>query len=504
MIHRFLQWIRMIFGRLIPRGDLVSRTIRSGVWEIVINISGRILQLITLIILANLLEPRDFGLMGIVLVTLASLNRFSMLGINQALIQRKEDNIDSFLDTAWSMQLLRGVSIAAIIVLIAPGVAAFFNEPRVTELLRFVAISPLLLGIRNPGIVYFEKDLEFHKKFAYLFSGNVAEFVVALTVGVHTRSVWALVLAFVAADIVHAIGSYLLHPYRPSPVLDISRARELFSYGKWITATNGITFLLSEGDDIVVGWLLGSTMLGYYQIAYRLGNAPASEITGVIGDLMFSFFSKVQDDLDALRRSYIRTIQVTSFVAAPMTAGIFVVTPTFVRAFLGTEWLPVIAPMRILCLYGFVLSILASFGPLWKAIGHPSYITKVALARLVPMVIVVIPIAQWAGVEGIALMLLVSSLLVSLPFNLSLLYRHLSLPPQRVLRELAYPVVASCGMGFLVTVTRESVALGSPKLEFLLLVLVGIGCYILSVGAIVTVFDWDVRRHASTLVSALK
>ena len=152
--------------------------------------------------------------MGIALLTLSGLEVISMTGFDAALIQKK-GNIRSYLDAAWAAQIIRGFLLFLVLFLTAPLVAAFFHEPQAIILLQILALSELIKGCQNIGIVYFHKDFEFHKEFAYRFSNTVVKLAVSIPAALLFRDALALVLGIVVADLVSCVMSYTLHPYRP-------------------------------------------------------------------------------------------------------------------------------------------------------------------------------------------------------------------------------------------------------------------------------------------------
>ena len=145
---------------------LSKRVIRGGVWVLALRILNRSLGFIRTIILARLLAPADFGLLGIAMLSISTLETFSQTGFQTALIQKK-DNIESYLDTAWTVSAIRGLLLFLILFLSAPIIAEFFNSPQAVLIIRVVALSTLLSGLRNIGVVYFQKELEFKKQFLY-------------------------------------------------------------------------------------------------------------------------------------------------------------------------------------------------------------------------------------------------------------------------------------------------------------------------------------------------
>lgn len=487
--------IRQLTSVVIPRGSLTSQSIWSGVWVAMLNVGDRLLQLGMVVILARLLAPADFGLMGIALLMLSGLTRFSQLGLNQALVYNREADIDGYLNTTWSLNIGRGLGIAAVLVVGAPLAASVFGEPRAEPVIQVLAVSPLLFGLRNPGVVYFQKDLEFQKEFVYELSGAIVQFVVAVAYALAFANVWALVFGNIAKNATRFLVSYVVHSYRPRPGFDRAIAAELVNYGKWITGSSITNYLKSEGDDAVVGWLLGAASLGFYQMAYRLSNAPATEITHTISRVAFPAYSKLQDDLDALRTGYFRVLKLTLLLALPAGIGLAAVAPLFVEAVLGPNWLPIVLTLQVLTVYGMQRAFGATFGPVWRAIGRPDYQTKLSLVSVVLMAIAIIPLSVSYGFLGTALVIVGVELAVVRPISAVITMREIDASIGRLLKEVAYPLTASLGMGATVVVARRQVAVLSPMVELGLLIVLGIVVYGLLVALLEVRFGWGLRRE---------
>jgi len=503
MLRKAVSYVRSALGAVLSQESLAAKTISSGAWAMAMNVVDRGLQIGLLIVLARLLDPSDFGLMGIALLTLSGLKMFSKLGIQDALIQNEDGDIDDYLDTAWSLQILRGIVIFALMYSTAPYVASFFGEPRSTDILRVIAVSPLLFGLRNPAIVYFQKELEFSKEFTYKISGSLMNFVVALAFALAYGSVWALVFGYLATDVTRLVASYGLHGYRPFPEFDRDLATDIIGYGKWITGSQMLFFLFSQGDDAVVGWALSATALGFYQLAYRLSNAPATEITSVISSVMFPTYSKLQDDTKRLRDTFFEVLKLITLVSFPIAAGIFTVAPTFVRTFLGSDWIPMITTMQILALWGLDRSIAAIPSPVWKAVGRPDYITKLGVLKVAVLAAVIYPATTMYGIEGTAFVLVATYLFPLWPIELHLTVTTIETSYQRYLRVVSYPFIASVGMGFAVASLRRWAALESGILEFVVLVVTGVVSYVFLVVVLETMFEWRLLQSFQDIKSSL-
>jgi len=496
--------LKGILQRLLPYGDdVMEQAVKSGVWVGVMNVTERGLELLLLVIVASLISPRAFGLMGIALLILSSLKKFSELGVKDALIQAEEDNVDEELNTAWTIETVRGVVISVILFFGAPYISSLFAEPAATGVVRVIALSPLIVGLRNPAVVYFKKSLDFHKEFVYRVSGAAAYFLVTVGYALYDPSVYALAFGYIAGDLTRFVVSYLADGFRPWPAFEVDIARRRLGFGKWITANSILYFLYSQGDDAFVGWALMASALGFYQLAYRLSNAPATEITHTISSVTFSAYSKVQDNTEKLRAGYLQTLRMTTFASFPAAVGIAAVAPAFVEAFFTPEWRPMIRVMQLLAVYGLLRSMGATMGPIWKAIGRPDYIAKLSALRVLLIAIFIYPATMTYGIEGTAALITGVYIFPMMPIDLYLMSKTVDTSPRELLREIGYPLVASLGMGAAVTYVYQTVQLNAPIVEFAMLVLVGVVVYAALSIALMVSFDWEVKQNLESIVDTL-
>ncbi|MBU3957234.1 lipopolysaccharide biosynthesis protein [Patescibacteria group bacterium] len=395
--------------------SLKQKAFKGGFWVFTTRIVSRAFSFLRLIILARLLAPDDFGLMGIALLSMATLETFSETGFQQALIQKKE-KIEDYLNSAWAALVLRGVFLFTFLYLIAPYAATFFGTPLAIPIIRVISLSLLVQAFTNIGIVYFRKDLEFNRQFFYELSGVLADFLVAVTAALILRNTWALVFGFLAGSLARLITSYFLHPWRPRFVLDIKKTAELFNFGRWVFGSSILIFLVTHGDDIFVGRFFGVTALGFYQMAYKISNLPATEISHVISQVTFPTYSKLQDNLAQLRKAFLRVFQGVFFLSILVSGLIFIFAYPFTKIFLGEKWLPLVSILRILALAGLLESIASTTGSVFYALGKPEIETRWQVIRLLVLVIFIYWLAMRWGVVGVATAVLISNLVITIAF----------------------------------------------------------------------------------------
>ena len=399
-----------------PDLPLIQRVTKGGMWVFALRVLENALRLLKLVIVARILAPHDFGLFGIALLAMATLETFSQTGFQTALVQKKGD-ISSYLDTVWTVSIFRGIVLFIILFVAAPYIALFFNNPQASLIIRVVGATLCVGGFANSGIVSFQKELEFNKQFLYRFATAIVDFIVVVVVAIVYKNVWALVFGLLAGSIAGLVASYVIHPYRPHFKLDVNKTRELFGFGRWVFGSAILVFLITQGDDAFVGKFLGATMLGFYQMAYRISNMPATEITHVISQVTFPAYAKIQDDASRLRDAYMRVLKFTAFLSFPIAALIFVLAPDFTKIFLGEKWMPMVPAMQVLACEGLVRSIAATTGPLFYASGRPGVDTRWQMIRLFVMALLIYPFTMKWGILGASIVVLVSIVISTVGFS---------------------------------------------------------------------------------------
>jgi len=483
--------LTQLLERFVPTGSVLHRTVMSGIWATLTNVSGRLLQVLMLIVLARVLTPAQFGLMGIALLMLSISKRFTNIGINAALIRKAEDDVDDYLNTTWLLEIARGLLIFGVLFLVAPFVAGFFGEPRATNLIRAIGFVPVVAGLRNPAVVYFEKDLEFHKDFLYNTGGAIAQFVVGVAVALYSPTVWALVAASLSRPLVKTPVSYLLHDYRPWPAFDVEAARELVDFGKWMTGASIVYWVGREGDDAFVGWFLSATALGFYQYAYRLADMPATEMSQIVSQVTFPAYSALQGDISALQNALLQSTRFVAFLAFPMSFGIALVAPSFVPVVLGSQWTPMILTMQLLALYGLCHAITGNYGEVWKTLDRPDLILKTSGLRVLAFALFILPATARWGIEGTAFVITATYVVPILPLDVYLTAKLTELRSLDLYREYVYPFVASLTMFGTLWYARSLLEV-APIVELAILVPAGALVYAAATLLLESQFEWGI------------
>jgi lipopolysaccharide exporter len=428
--------------------SLSERVIQGGFWVFALRFTNRGLGFVRKVVLARLLAPEDFGLLGIAFLLISTLETFSQTGFQAALVQKKVD-IKTYLDTAWTVSAVRGVILFGLLFFSAPFVAKFFSSPQATLIIRVIGVTVLLSGFSNIGIIFFQKDLEFKKQFFYQLSGTVTNFGVAIVLAFLLKNVWALVWGGLAASFVQLFMSYIVQPYRPKIRFEKAKFDQLFGFGKWVLGQSILLFLITQGDDIFVGKMLGLTALGFYQMAYLISNLCATEITHVISGVTFPAYSKMQDDLERMKQACLRVLSLTCGISLPLAAGILVLAPELTSVILTEKWMPMVGALQVMCCFGTMRSIAATFGPVYRAIARPDIALKINIIHILFLSLIIYPLGAKWELLGVAIAISLSMILALLLTSIKIM-SVLSIKFIQLFNPIIIPIFASTASGLIV------------------------------------------------------
>jgi len=481
--------------------NLGTRVARSGAWVFGMRFVHQVFYLGRLIILARMLAPKDFGLMGIALLTMMTLENFSQTGFQEALIQKKK-NIRDYLDAAWTVSIFRGIILFTLIILIAPFVAKFFETPEAEKVVQAIGLAVLIQSFTNVGIVYFKKELEFNKQFIFITLGTAADFLVAVTVAILMKSVWALLFGLLAGRLIQAIASYIIVSYKPKISFDFHKAKELFGFGKWVLGSSVLAFLITQGDDFFVGKFLGATMLGFYQVAYKISNTPATEITHLISQVTFPAYSKLQDNINKLRKSYLNVLKVIAFLSFPIAGFIFLFANELTLILLGEKWMPIVPVVQVLVFAGFFRSFALTAGPVFYGLGKPKLDTLWQVVRLIILIVLIYPLTLKLDLVGTSLAVLGSIFVANIGFVLGA-NKLTKTSVQDFLKAIYIPFFATVTVMILVVGLKDLI--GGGIFESILIILISGLLYVFLIFISVRFFNyqiWDLFKEK--ILPALK
>ncbi len=349
--------------------------------------------LINVMILARLLPPADFGVVGLTVALIGAFEAVSDMSMNAAIV-RHPDPKKKHYDTAFTIGLLRGLLIGGLALLCAEPLAEFYGDERLKYVAWALAAQAVIFGLTNTGTADFQRDFTFGKDFMYLaarkLGGSIASIGVALTIWPDYR---ALVAGLIIGSISSVVASFVLHPMRPR--LSLEAFGELFGFSKWMLAMNLLDFAHRRIDALILGKTLGLAPLGIHALAMELANLVANDFAQPLRRATMPGFAKLQSNLKELRHQFTSAYGASMIFAVPFALGVALVAEPAIRLAFGPDWAAAAPPLRILCLYGLAGASVQFCWPLLISMGEPR---KFAPLQIVTLIIGA-PAIWWASIN---------------------------------------------------------------------------------------------------------
>lgn len=363
------------------------------------------------LLLTRILLPEHFGLMALVNVFLIGLHLFSDIGVGPNIIQSRRGDDPLFLNTAWTVQAIRGVMLWGFSCLLAWPLARFYDTPALLGLIPVAGFGAVIGGLESTRLFTQNRHLAFGGIALVEIISQVAGVIVTLAGAWWTRSVWALVAGAMVGATTKTVLSHLLLPGIANRFgWDADARKQLFDFGRWIFVSTAFTFLASQSDRLVLGKLFPAALLGLYAIAANLAALPMQ----IIGQLANRVFYPVvasamrRDDYDvaSIRRARARLLMV---IAPAMGMGI-AMSPPMVQLLYDVRYHDV-GPLVSLLLVGTWLSAIGtSYATIVLAAGQPKYMSFGNALKFVLFIGPVFFVSDRFGVRGVALLLSLAEL----------------------------------------------------------------------------------------------
>ncbi|MGH7540899.1 MAG: lipopolysaccharide biosynthesis protein, partial [Gemmatimonadota bacterium] len=466
--------------------ELDTRIMRSSAWAFVGYGGANALALVTTLVLARLLVPEDFGIVALSLSLLAVAQIVQDSGLAASLIVHRGD-MRRAAATVLVFSPLVATGLYAVFFAAAPLAAAFFDEPRLTDVLRVMALVLVLRGLTVMPVALLERQMRFGPITAIELGSGIAQASTAIALAFAGAGLWSLVGGQLALGVARVLLSWCFAPLRPSP-FEASREtlRELVRFGRHVGAANLINYGNANSQGIVIGRVLGTTALGYYTIASRLALMPVSVIGNVLGRGVFAALSRVADDPVRFRGIWLDNIKRVALLAAPAAIGLALVAEPLVLTLLGDDWERAIVPLQILALNSAVSAFSGTSGEVFQALGRPKLRVAgeaVYLTLIVPALVIG---ANRHGIVGAAAAVILVNTAVGIGL-LTFIVRLLRVRPAELAHAVLRPALGWGLMAASMLALRPVVDDKDSAIALVGLVVLGAGVYAL----IVTLFARD-------------
>ncbi len=272
--------------------SLKKKAIRGAAWTIIGYGGSQALRLVNNLILTRLLVPEVFGLMALVITFQTGLSLFSDIGITPSIIRSKRGEDPTFLNTAWTLQVIRGFWIWFGCTLVAWPVSRFYEDSRLLWLIPIVSLTSIFQGFQSNAIPILNRKMEVGKLTIFEFGTQIVGLTVMIVLAWFNRSIWAIVGGIMVGAFVKMVWSHRLIPEHSDKFYwDKEALKELISFGKWIFVSTAMTFLAAQADRLILGKLFTLEMLGIYTVAFTFADLPRQVVQRVTAQVIFPVIS---------------------------------------------------------------------------------------------------------------------------------------------------------------------------------------------------------------------
>lgn len=362
------------------------------------------------VILSRELISSDYGVVNFAMIQVTLMTTLSNFGINNAAVQRKEFNKDT-LYTAFTIKLVFSIMIYAILYIAAGLSVYFFDDSNIVHVIRVLALTIVINTFAFMPCTMLSRSLDLKKIVIAETANAVSNSIIAIVMALNGFKFWSIVLAYICSNVVFVILVNFFMPCRISFRLNKQIAVELIRYGYNILLAGLVSFAVLNFDNFIVGSVGGSSLLGYYALAFNWGSMVCGIMSSVVLSVLFPTFSRMQDDPAKMKKAYLEILQYTAIFCVLWNMTLFCVSERFLVHVLGKgtdKWLPALNALRIMCVYGIVRSLIEPTYTLLMASGNPKLVLKSGIVVAIVELLLVYPAIKYGSIEVVSFVVLLA------------------------------------------------------------------------------------------------
>jgi O-antigen/teichoic acid export membrane protein len=369
--------------------SLKQKSINGMLWTVSERFSVQAVQLLVQIVLARLLEPAQFGLIGMLLIFIAVTQSIMDSGFGSALIQKKDaDQTDS--SSIFFFNLLLGVVLASILFLTAPLIAQFYLQPELIPITRVLSLTLVINAFSLVQTSLLAKKLDFKTQMKISFLAMIISGVIGIAMAYQGFGVWSLVAQLVSKSLFQAIFLWLFNDWRPSAAFSYLSLRSMFSFGSKLLISGLIDTTFNNIYQMFIGKVYSPADLGYYSKAKSVELTAIQATSSSLGQVLFPSMVHLQNDLDSLKKAYRKTIRLSLFLHFPLMIGLWAVADPLFRLLLTDKWAPSIPYFQILCIAALLYPLQVLNLNILKVKGRSDLFLKLEIIKKATVVLAIV------------------------------------------------------------------------------------------------------------------
>jgi teichuronic acid exporter len=381
--------------------SLKNRTISGLMWSFTDNSITLGISFIVGIILARLLSPREFGLIGMLTIFIEVSQSFINSGFSQALI-RKKDPSQADYSTVFYFNMIIGIGIFLILFFCAGLISRFFKEPQLKSLVQVLGFSLIINAFTIIQQTILTRRIDFKLQTKISIISSVLSGIVAIGMAFAGYGVWSLVIKTIVMYTMSSIFLWLWNGWKPTLVFSIQSFKELFSFGSNLLVSGLIDTIYRNVYYLIIGKYFSAQDLGYYTRADQFKMLPSSNLSTVIGRVSYPVLSSIKEDIPKLKEAYKKLIRSTMLICFVLMLGMAAIAKPMILTLIGEKWEPCVIYLQMLCIVGMFYPLHALNLNMLQVEGRSDLFLRLEIIKKV----MAIPIIAIGVIWGIKAMIL--------------------------------------------------------------------------------------------------
>ena len=449
-----------------------------------------LLNAASIVILARILSPDDFGIIAIAMAVVSVIVAVTEAALHQALVQCRDPTQDH-INTVWTMSFIRAGLIFAVIALAAWPLSLAYGDERLVGVFLVAGVAGAFMEFYNPLLTLATREMRFGPFAAFQIGQKSVGLALAIILALSLGNFWGIILGNALGAILASLASYLIIPYRP--VFNLSRMREIWRFSGWMSLNQLCETINWRFDQLAIGFAVTKAELGYYSVADSIAVIPSRELSFPIRNALFPGFSQIAGQPEKLRQAFLEAQSGVALLTAPAAIGLALLADPAVSLLLGTRWVEIVPLLQLLAITYAFDTFITVIRPLGMAMGATKYMFLRQLTALFVRIPLILGGLVLGGLAGAAAGRALSSLINCL-ISFMLAKRLVSVGVWEQIR--AHSMTLLCLLAMSVAVTASQAALpqaiaDSPLLQLLALVPIGALTY---VGTVLALWHLSGRR----------
>lgn len=367
----------VIFGSSNIRSNLAGKSVSSGMSVISAQIIQFMLRTAGTVVLARLLTPGDFGLVGMVTVVVNFAQLFKDAGLSMATVQRDSISQDQISTLFWINIVISGI-LGLCVLAASPLLAAFYGKPELTAVTAVLSVSFIISGLSIQHAALLRRHMHFAALAGVQIGSQVLNLTLAIVLARSGFGYWSLVFGSLMAGFTTVVLTFVFCPWLPGRMKKGTGVRDMLRFGGNLTGFNFINYFSRNADKLLIGKLIGAEGLGIYEKAYQLFMLPISEIRGPITNVAIPVLSSLQDEPVRFLKYYRRLLDILAFLTFPVTVYCIMEADFLIRLVLGPQWMDAAPVFRVLAIAGLFQPTSGTAGLVLLSLGYASRLLKIA------------------------------------------------------------------------------------------------------------------------------